>query len=96
MATATVITPTTRGVCWAEQDETHASIFIHVAYVEQNRILYPDDRIEFDIADNPLKPGRKMGINVRWVGRVVARQVSSDERPNGQANERPNGQGSRS
>ena len=99
MSQGTILTKTNRGCSWAEVDDTHECVFVHITSTAHNRILYPDDRVEFDIVENPLKPGKRMAIHVQWIGHVVARQISSEcsnERPNGQSNGRPYGQGEQS
>jgi cold shock CspA family protein len=77
MFTGTIISAPGRGVCWCEQDATHTSTFVHISQVADRRVLHVDDRIRFDIAPNPARPGQVMAVNVTWIGRVVARQTSA-------------------
>jgi cold shock CspA family protein len=76
------------------------AVFIHANNVENQRFLKVDDRVSLDLVPSPKKPNQQMGVNVKYLGHTIARQVSSsecsDERPNGQPDGRPYGQRSRS
>lgn len=60
----------------AEVDGTSEAVFVHHSQIPSNRYLHANDRIEFSIAPNPRKPGQNEARDVRFIGRVVARQVS--------------------
>ena len=71
MPVATVVaTSEEKGFFFAEVDDTHESIFIHIRNVERRRYLKPGDRIDFDVVPNPRKSGEVEGINVKWLGNI--------------------------
>jgi cold shock CspA family protein len=67
-----------KGWYFAESDADHSAVFVHQNQVENNRYLQIDDRIEFDIAPNPKKPGKTNAVNVKYLGHTVARQTSGE------------------
>jgi len=58
------------------QDITHTSVFVHISQVADRRVLHLGDRIRFEIADNPERPGKTMAVGVSYLGHAVARQIS--------------------
>jgi cold shock CspA family protein len=74
--TGTITFVSGKGWFFAENDADHGAIFIHQKSVEKQRYLKVDDRVEFELADNPRRPGEICGVNVRYVGHTIARQVS--------------------
>jgi cold shock CspA family protein len=77
MFEGTIISELGRGAFWCEQDTTHTSVFVHISQVSGRRVLHIGDRIQFSIADNPLRPGKSMAVNVDFIGRVIAVQRST-------------------
>lgn len=65
-----------RGFWLAVCDGTDETVFIHYNEVANNRYLRENDRVEFDAVPNPRKPGKLMGVRVRYLGHVIARQIS--------------------
>ena len=59
------------GFWFAVTDDTSETVFVHHSQVANNRFLRANDRIEFEIADNPRKPGQKQALAVRYIGHVV-------------------------
>lgn len=51
-------------------------VFIPQVNVEGNRFLRPNDRVSCEVIDNSRKPGKLIGIHVKYLGHVLARQVS--------------------
>jgi cold shock CspA family protein len=76
MFSGTIISELGRGASWCEQDETHSSVFVHISHVAGRRVLHTGDRITFSIADNPMRPGQTMAVDVSYVGHTIARQTS--------------------
>lgn len=65
-----------KGWYFGENLTDHSRTFIHIDAVENQRYLKVNDRVSFDIAPNPDRPGKTMAVNVKYLGRVIARQVS--------------------
>lgn len=74
--TAIVTVENDKGFVWCETDVTHQSVFVHQSEVENQRVLHVRDRVEFELGPNPRKPGQVCGLRVRFLGHIVARQVS--------------------
>lgn len=70
-----------RGYFFAENLTDHSQIFIHARDVANDRYLHVDDIVEFELAENPQRPGKFLGRNVRWVGHCVARQTAEKAVP---------------
>jgi cold shock CspA family protein len=64
------------GVWFLECDGTSQTVFCHHSNVANSRYLHVNDRVEFELAPNPRKPGQVQAVNVRFVGRNIARQTS--------------------
>jgi hypothetical protein len=80
MFTGSIITESTAGWWLCEQDITHTTLFIHHSSVFDQRFLHVGDRVQFEIAPNPRRPGKFQAINVEYVGHTVARQVGGEVR----------------
>jgi cold shock CspA family protein len=81
MLNGTIVTESNGKGWWiVECDGTSECLFVHHSQVAHNRYLHVGDRIRFDSAPNPRKPGQNCAINVEYVGRVVARQTSAVRR----------------
>jgi cold shock CspA family protein len=65
-----------RGFWFIEQDETRDAFFVHQNHVIGKKYLHVNDRVQFNIAPNPKKPGEMMATDVEIVGLTIARQVS--------------------
>jgi cold shock CspA family protein len=76
MFTGTVISSPGAGCWFIEQDLTHTSVFCHISQVADRRVLHIGDRISYLIAENLVRPGQTMAVNVTYIGRTIARQVS--------------------
>jgi len=76
MFTGTVTTNGGRGSWFIERDHTRDSVFCHQRSVVDRKFLHVNDRVEFDLAPNPLKPGETMAVDVRIIGLMIARQTS--------------------
>ena len=77
MFSGTIITTGGRGFWWCEQDATHTSVFVHQSRVADRRVLHLGDRIRFEIAENPERPGQTMAVNVTYIGKVIAHHASA-------------------
>lgn len=76
MITGTVVNAIGAG-CWAiEQDQTRDCIFCHQRCVVRRKFLHVNDRVRFNLAPNPRKPGEEMAVDVEIIGLNVARQTS--------------------
>jgi len=76
MFTGTVVNAIAEG-CWAiEQDETRDCIFVHQRDVARRKFLHLKDRVRFNLAPNPRKPGEEMATDVEIIGLRIAIQVS--------------------
>jgi cold shock CspA family protein len=64
-----------KGWYFAENEATQCAVFIHAREVENQRRLRVDDRVEFDLGENPKQPGKICALNVKYLGHVIARQV---------------------
>lgn len=65
-----------KGWYFAENLTNHSATFVHQADVENQRYLKIDDRISFDLAPNPARPGKVKAVNVKYLGHIIARQTS--------------------
>jgi cold shock CspA family protein len=65
-----------KGWYFARNDATDTTIFVHANEVENQRFLRVDDRISFDEAPSPKKPGHTMAVRVKYLGHTIARQIS--------------------
>lgn len=65
-----------RGFVFAEDVADHVSVYIHQRSVIGARYLHTGDMVSYDLLENPKQPGRFQGINVRYAGHNVARQVA--------------------
>jgi cold shock CspA family protein len=74
--TGIIISESDKGFVWCETDVTHQAVFIHLSNVEGRRILHKLDRVSFELGLNPKRPGQTQGLNVKYLGHVIARQVS--------------------
>lgn len=81
--TGIIIRDSGRGFYWAEAEDTHQSVFIHQNDVKDQRVLHVGDRIRFDLAPNPARPGQFHGARAEYLGHIVARQLGSA--PGGQS-----------
>jgi cold shock CspA family protein len=66
-----------RGWFFAENLADHSGVFIHQQDVENQRYLRVDDRIQFDIVPSRKHPDKSQAANVKYLGRVIARQTST-------------------
>ena len=67
----------TRSFVFAEDLADHIQVFVLLRDVVDSRFLHAGDIIEFDLIDNPRKPGKFQGVNVCYVAHNVARQTSA-------------------
>ncbi len=68
--TGIVISDSTKGFCFAEADDTHQSVFIHISQVKDGRCLHTGDKVSFDLIPNPVRRDQTMGGNVVYLGRA--------------------------
>ena len=61
-----------KGWYFAECVSNQSSVFVHQKDVANNRYLRVDDRIEFDLSENPKHPGKMCAINVNYLGHSIA------------------------
>jgi cold shock CspA family protein len=71
----TVVSDSTKGFVFIEDDETHQSIFCHISQVKDERCLHVGDRVSFTLIPHSRKQGMTMAGNVVYLGRVIVRQV---------------------
>jgi cold shock CspA family protein len=76
MLTGRVVSEVVRGRgCWfIEQDHTRDCIFVHQKHVVRRKFLHINDRVQFNLAPNPIKPGEVMAVDVEIVGVTIALQ----------------------
>ena len=67
MFTGTVISAGAKGFWFAEQDETHAAVFVHISQVKGSRYLHCGERIRFNLAPNPQKPDKLWAVDVEVI-----------------------------
>jgi cold shock CspA family protein len=79
MYQATITFVSGKGWFFAERDDDSSAVFIHQNEVENNRYLKVNDRVEFDLAENPKRPGKICAVAVRYIGHTIARQVSTEK-----------------
>jgi cold shock CspA family protein len=79
MFQGTVVTEGGKGWWMVEQDGTHLSLFVHHSSIRSQRYLHVGDRVEFNVAPNPKKPGYMQAVEVRHIGRQIARQTNGVE-----------------
>ena len=60
-----------RGWFFCENDADHSAVFIHQKNVENQRYLKVDDRVEFELTENPRRPGEICGVNVKYLGQAA-------------------------
>lgn len=72
----TVVSETSKGFVFIEDDSTHQSIFCHISQVHDGRCLHVGDRVSFDLVPHTRGQGVMAG-NVVYIGHAVARQVSA-------------------
>jgi cold shock CspA family protein len=65
-----------KGWFFAENLADNSAVFVHQNQVENKRYLKVDDRISFDVVPSTTHPGQTMAANVKFLGHVIARQVS--------------------
>jgi hypothetical protein len=58
------ITIERQGWWLCEEDSAGTMYFVHHTSIPAGINLHTNDRIEFDVAPNPLKPGYVMAVNV--------------------------------
>jgi|CZKC01.1.fsa_nt_gi hypothetical protein len=63
----------------AEDFLDNCTVFILQKDVERERFLKLDDRIVFTLVPDRKDPTRLQGIDVKYVGHIVARQTGSKE-----------------
>ena len=78
MYTGTITFVSGKGWFFAERDGDSAAIFIHQRDVENRRYLKIDDRVEFDVDTSPRHPDKICAVNVKYIGHIVARQMSAE------------------
>jgi cold shock CspA family protein len=67
-----------KGWYFCESDADHTAVFIHAKFVDGRRCLKVDDRVSFDLVPCERKPDSVEGINVKYLGHTIARQVSGE------------------
>ena len=80
MIQGSIITESNKGWWIVEQYITHTALFIHHSSIPDQRCLHVGDRVQFEVAPNPRRPGKFHAINVKYVGHTNARQTG-DVRP---------------
>jgi cold shock CspA family protein len=75
MSTGLVVSESTKGYVWVEEDGTRTPVWVHARYVVGKKYLHIGDRVRFNLVPNPRKPGEMMGVDVEIIGFTVARQV---------------------
>lgn len=76
MFTGIVVQESGRGYWWIEADATRDCVWVHQQYVVGKKFLHLNDRVQYNLAPNPRKPGSMMAVDVEIVGVTVARQVA--------------------
>lgn len=76
MHTGTITYSSGKGWFFAESDDGR-NIFVHQSTVEGHRFLHVDDRISFEIIENPNRPGRLLAQSVKYLGHTIAVQRSA-------------------
>jgi hypothetical protein len=76
-----VVSDSGRGFWWIEQELTRDCIFVHQNNVVGKKFLHVNDRVKFNLAPNPKKPGEMMAVDVQIIGLTIARQVSAPVSP---------------
>jgi len=61
-----------RGWFFCENDADHSAVFILQKNVENQRYLKVDDRVEFELTENPRRPGEICGVNVKYLGQAAS------------------------
>ncbi len=65
-----------KGWFFAERTDDSSRVFIHQNDVENQRYLKVNDRVELEIGPSTTSPGKTCGVNVRYLGHNIVRQVS--------------------
>ena len=81
MFSGVIVSPAGQGCWFIEQDLTRDCVFVHQKHVTRKKYLHLNDRVQFDLAPNPLKPGEMMAVDVEIVGLTIARQTSGTGGP---------------
>jgi cold shock CspA family protein len=81
MFTGIVVSSGSRGFWFIEQDNTRDCIFCHQNNVVRKKFLHMNDRVRFNLAPNPRRPGEMEAVDVEIIGLTVARQTSAPVTP---------------
>jgi cold shock CspA family protein len=73
-----------KGWFFAKSDSDNSAVFIHQRDVHLRRYLRVDDRVEFDLTPSTKHNGEFQATKVRYIGRLIARQVSSNMEVSGE------------
>jgi cold shock CspA family protein len=76
MLTGTVVGHAGQGCFFIEQDQTRDRIFCHQRHVVREKYLHLKDRVRFNIAPNPKRPGDEMAVDVEIIWPIIARQIT--------------------
>lgn len=66
-----------RGFWFLVCDGTDETLFLHHTEVVGNRYLRENDRIAFEVAPNPRKPGQRMAVHAQWIGRLIPQDTTT-------------------
>lgn len=76
MFTGVVVSDGNRGFWFIEQDQTRDCVFVHQRNVRRNKFLHRNDRVRYNLAPNPRRPGEMEAVDVEIFGVTIARQTS--------------------
>jgi cold shock CspA family protein len=68
----------TKGFVFIEADESHQSVYCHIAQVNGGRCLHLNDFVSFDLAPSSVRPNAVMAVNVKYLGHILAHQTGDN------------------
>lgn len=77
MFTGIVVAASGRGFWFIEQEGTRDCVFVHQRNVVGKKVLHRNDRVRFNLAPNPRKPGELEATDVEIFGVTIAHQASA-------------------